>query len=138
MQKKILYVDDEPDQIFTLDQLLSEYDEFELVGANNAKECFKQLENDSLPDLIFLDIMMNDISGWELYDKIKNNPSWEKIPIVFLTARTDNLAEGAGTFLGDDYIEKPFEIEKIIQVINKLTGQNNVDKRQKGGVVHDN
>jgi CheY-like chemotaxis protein len=128
MQKKILYVDDEPDQIFTLDQLLSEYDEFELVGANNAKECFEQLGKDSLPDLIFLDIMMNDVSGWELFDKIKNNPLWEKIPIVFLTARTDNLAEDAGTFLGDDYIEKPFQIEKIIQVINTLTGQKGIEK----------
>lgn len=128
MPKKILYVDDEPDQIFTLDQLLSEYEEFELVGANNAKECYEQLEKNPLPDLIFLDIMMNDISGWELYDKIKNNPTWEKIPIVFLTARTDDLAEDAGTFLGDEYIRKPFEIEKIIQVINNLTSENNVDK----------
>jgi CheY-like chemotaxis protein len=128
MPKKILYVDDEPDQIFTLDQLLSEYEEFELVGANNAKECYEQLEKNPLPDLIFLDIMMNDISGWELYDKIKNNPTWEKIPIVFLTARTDDLAEDAGTFLGDEYIQKPFEIEKIIQVINNLTSGNNVDK----------
>jgi len=42
---------------------------------------------------------------------LKDNPSWEKIPIVFLTARTDKIAENAGQFLGDDYIRKPVKAE---------------------------
>jgi CheY-like chemotaxis protein len=125
MSKKILYVDDEPDQIFTLKQLFLEYDDYELVGANTATECFEVLEDGSLPDLIFLDIMMNDISGWELFDKIRDNPNWAHIPIVFLTARTDELAEDAGKFLGDNYIEKPFEIERIMDVVEKLIGKGN-------------
>lgn len=128
MQKRILYVDDEPDQIFTLEQLLNEYEGFDLIGANNAEECFKILENEPLPDLIFLDIMMDQTSGWELYDKIKDNSQWSDIPVVFLTARTDNLATDAGTFLGDDYIEKPFEIEKIIRVIERLTRRDEGNK----------
>ena len=63
------------------------------------------------------------MSGWETFDRIKENPSWMNIPIFFLTARTDRVAKNAGGFLGDDYIEKPFEItelkRKIDTVINR-------------------
>lgn len=129
MHKRILYIDDEPDQIFTLKHLFDDYKEIELIGANNAVECLEKLEYGPLPDLIFLDIMMKDIPGWELFDKIKNNPSWAEIPVVFLTARTDKLAKDAGNFLGDDFLEKPFEIDKIIAVIDKLTiKKNSIDK----------
>ncbi len=123
MHKRILYIDDEPDQIFTLKHLFDDYPDLELIGASNAKECFETLENKPLPDLIFLDIMMKDMPGWELFDKIKNNQSWAEIPIVFLTARTDKLAKDAGNFLGDDFIEKPFEIDRIIAVVDKFTNK---------------
>ena len=54
---------------------------------------------------------MPEMSGWELYDKLKQNNIWNSIPTVFLTARTDETAEKAGRFLGDGYIEKPFDSE---------------------------
>ena len=76
-----------------------------------------------IPDLILLDIMMPEMSGWETYDKLKYNPLWGKIPIVFLTARTDKIARDAGDFLGEDYIEKPFEINDVIYRINKILGR---------------
>lgn len=63
---------------------------------------------------------MNDMSGWEVYDQIKDNPAWDDIPIVFLTARTDRIAENAGDFLGDNFLEKPAVIENIIDSMNKV------------------
>jgi DNA-binding response OmpR family regulator len=56
---------------------------------------------------------------WEFFDKLKDNHSWEKIPIVFLTARTDRIAENAGQFLGDDYIKKPVKAEELRNIIEK-------------------
>ncbi|RLF38926.1 MAG: response regulator, partial [Thermoplasmata archaeon] len=89
--------------------------------AESGERCLKLLENE-IPDAILLDIMMPGMSGWELYDKIRDNPRFRKTPILFLTARTDRLAENAGRFLGDDFIEKPFDpvdlknrIEKAIR-----------------------
>ncbi|MFO8078641.1 MAG: response regulator, partial [Thermoplasmatota archaeon] len=64
--------------------------------------------------------MMPGMSGWEVFDTLKDNPSWKNIPIVFLTARTDDLAEDAGKFLGEDYIEKPFEIDELIKRVDKI------------------
>jgi len=60
------------------------------------------------------------MSGWETYKKIKENPSWKSIPIVFLTARIDRVAKDAGHFYGEDYIEKPFDIVELKLRIEKV------------------
>jgi len=123
--KKIMLVDDEEDQIFGIKTALKYTggDEYEVIPAHNGAECFELLKNNETPDLILLDIMMPEMNGWQVLDKLKENPSWKDIPVVFLTARTDELAERAGSFLGDDYIEKPVSAEelkkKIDAVLNK-------------------
>ena len=63
---------------------------------------------------------MPDMSGWQVYDKIKNNPKWNNIPIVFLTARTDDLARNAGNFLGNEYIEKPIDGKDFLDLLIKI------------------
>ena len=120
--KKILLVDDEQDQIFGIKTALENTynDEFEILAAENGQKCLNYLEEGQNPDLILLDIMMPEMSGWEVYDKIRDNPDWRNIPIVFLTARTDRIAENAGEFLGDDYIEKPIEIDQLRKRINSV------------------
>ena len=120
--KKILMVDDEPDQIFTLKKMLeSESDKYELVGVESGMKCLQLLENGKYPDIIFLDIMMPDMSGWELYEHIKENIEWKDIPIIFLTARSDKVATNAGKFLGDGFINKPYDIKEIIKIITEKT-----------------
>ena len=123
--KRIMIVDDESDQIFTVKQILADFDdEYEIISAESGMQCLDLLENNGVPDIILLDIMMSDMSGWEVYDKLKGNPAWEKIPIIFLTARTDRIAKSAGDFLGDDYIEKPFDREELKKRIDKLLDNN--------------
>ena len=68
--------------------------------------------------------MMPEMSGWELFDRIKDNPSWENIPVVFLTARTDRVAEDAGQFLGDGFIEKPVKTDDLINMVEKTLNKN--------------
>lgn len=120
--KKIMMVDDESDQIYTLKKILeSESDKYEVVGVESGMQCLQILENGELPDIIFLDIMMPNMTGWEIYDRIKDNTEWNKIPIVFLTARTDNIASKAGSFLGDGFIQKPYDIKEIIKIIEEKT-----------------
>lgn len=118
-----MLVDDEEDQIFGIQTALEETygDEYKIIPAGSGKECFELLnEEDGRPDLILLDIMMPEMSGWEVYDKLRDNPTWSDIPIVFLTARTDRIAENAGEFLGDDYVEKPVEIADLRNRIEKV------------------
>jgi len=121
--KKIIMVDDEPDQIFTMKTLLEDNsDEYELLGASNGQECLQLLKDGELPDLIFLDIMMPTISGWQIFEIIKKNPEWKKIPIIFLTARTDEVAVNAGRFLGDAFINKPYNADEVLRIIKEKTG----------------
>jgi CheY-like chemotaxis protein len=123
--KKIMLVDDEKDQVFGIKTALEETygDKYQVITAESGKKCFEILEAQEKPDLILLDIMMPEMSGWEVFDKLRDNPQWENIPIVFLTARTDRIAENAGEFLGDDYIEKPVDIteldNRIVKVLSK-------------------
>ena len=56
---------------------------------------------------------MPGMSGWETFRKIRDERTWSNIPVIFLTARTDNIAEKAGSFLGDDYIEKPYQVDDL-------------------------
>jgi len=121
MKKKILVVDDEPDVAFTVVHNLKKYsDQYDLTIVNSGQECLEKLENDELPDLILLDIMMPVMNGWEVFKKIRENASWGKLPIIFLTARVDRTAENAGKFLGEDYIEKPYDPVDLKSRIDKV------------------
>jgi two-component system response regulator VicR len=113
--KKIMFVDDEKDQIFSIKTgFEQEYpNEYEIIGVKSGKKCIEMLEKNVKPDLILLDIMMPEMDGWEVFDKIKANHSWRKIPIIFLTARSDGLAKSAGSMIADDYIEKPIDIQEL-------------------------
>ncbi len=120
MKKKIMVVDDNPDLRFSIKHGLENTDnEFNVTVVESAEACMNKLKNNEIPDLIILDIMMPEINGWEMFDKLKENNSWKNIPVIFLTARTDNVAKNAGKFLAEDYIEKPFELDDLIKRINK-------------------
>ena len=121
MTKKIMVVDDDPGIIFTVKRGMEGFDkDYEITTASGGKECLELLKNNLIPDLILLDILMPDISGWEVYKKLKNNDMWKNIPVVFLTARTDRISREAGGFLGDDYIEKPFKLPELKDRIDKI------------------
>ena len=117
---KVMVVDDSQEVLLSVANSLKELDNnYEVITVENGEKCLELLEKET-PDAIILDIMMPGMSGWELYDKIRDNPKCEKIPILFLTARTDKLAENAGRFLGDDFIEKPFAIVTLIESLAGL------------------
>jgi len=121
MTKKIMIVDDEPGVIYTVKHGLEGMDsDYEILPVENGKKCLEILEKGELPDLLLLDIMMPGMSGWEVQQQIREKIPEEKLPIVFLTARTDRIAKNAGSFLGKDYIEKPFKIPELKERIDKI------------------
>jgi DNA-binding response OmpR family regulator len=127
--KTILVVDDNPDVIASLKIGLEDTSrKYHIIGAENGKKCLEMLKDNIIPDIILLDIMMPQMSGWEVFNQIKINPSWNMIPVVFLTARTDRTAKNAGSFLGDDYIEKPFDIANLKKRIDIVLQNKNTKK----------
>jgi DNA-binding response OmpR family regulator len=130
--KTILVVDDNPDVIDSLKIGFEDSTrEYRILGAETGQKCLELLQNNIMPDIILLDIMMPQMTGWEVFDRIKKDPTYVNIPIIFLTARTDRTAKNAGSFLGDDYIEKPFDIidlKKRIEIIFR-NRQSNINQK---------
>jgi CheY-like chemotaxis protein len=118
--KKIMVVDDDSDVRDSVKYALEYYSDYEVICVESGNSCYELLKNNEIPDLIILDIMMPGMSGWMLTDRLKENPSWKKIPVVFLTARLDKFAEDIGKKLSDDYIKKPFDIKDLKKRIDKI------------------
>ena len=125
MKKKILLVDDNPDFLLSVQKALQFMDDdYEVTCASSGIRCLSLLNENEIPDIILLDIMMPKMSGWETFKNLQENPQWKNIPVIFLTARTDDIAKKTGSFLAADYIEKPFKIEELKNRIDKIL-QNN-------------
>ncbi|KYK27751.1 chemotaxis protein CheY [Thermoplasmatales archaeon SG8-52-1] len=129
MVNKIMIVDDDPSINYTIKRGIEGLNsDYEIITIESGKKCLELLENDQIPDLIVLDIMMPELSGWETFQKIREKLSSDELPIIFLTARKDQVAEKAGGFLGEDYIEKPVKIEDLLERIEKVLNKTSSKK----------
>ncbi len=118
--KKILVVDDLPENVFMLQDRL-EHEGFEVITAYDGKTAIEKT-NEENPDLILLDVMMPEITGIDVCKSIVSNETTSNIPIILVTAKTgaEDTKEGleAGAF---DYIKKPFNrIELLARVHSAL------------------
>lgn len=87
---------------------------FEAVGFENGEEMLMQIENYN-PELFILDIMLPGIDGIEIMKSIRENPKTESIPVIMLTAKSDEFDKILGLDSGaDDYITKPFSVLELI------------------------
>jgi two-component system sensor histidine kinase/response regulator len=110
---KILVVDDQPINIKLLQRKL-ERQGMEVLVAHNGRECLKIVE-ETIPDLILLDIMMPEMDGIETCQYLKSNPSTETIPIIFITAKASKEGKLEGLDAGAvDYITKPIDLDETL------------------------
>jgi CheY-like chemotaxis protein len=122
MVKTILVVDDYNDIVVSVKQVLEDpTGEYRVISADSGEKCLQILQqNASLPDLILLDIMMPGMSGWDVAARIKQNDRWCSVPIVFLTAKGDEMSIGFGHLASEDYIVKPFDIMKLKDCVKRI------------------
>lgn len=107
---KILIIDDMPSNIALLGLALQ--DEYDIQIATSGSKGLELITQDSPPDLILLDIMMPDMDGYQTCQRIKQTPSLQNIPIIFVTALNEVDAEVQGLSLGAaDFLVKPINIE---------------------------
>ncbi|MBS1551981.1 MAG: response regulator transcription factor [Bacteroidetes bacterium] len=119
MKKKILVVDDEKDIVDILKYNLERENEFEVITASDGKEALEAAQ--TLPDLILLDIMMPELNGFEVCKKLKTDKLTSGIPVIFLTAKENEIDEILGLEIGaDDYINKPVSPRKVLARIKSV------------------
>ena len=126
---KILVVDDELD-ICEILQYNLETEGFEVVTANSAEEALElPLHNFSL---ILLDVMMGEMSGFQMARRLKNNSSTAQVPIIFITALDgeDNLVKGLNIG-ADDYIAKPLSIKEVKARVRAVLRRSSLQQQAK-------
>lgn len=119
-KQRILIVDDTPDNIHVLLNCLA--GEFAITVATNGEQALQIAGSEPGLDMILLDIMMPGLDGYEVCQRLKNNPATHHIPVIFVTAMADAKDERRGLELGAvDYIYKPFNQTLVkARVLNHL------------------
>ena len=134
----ILVVDDNPANIHIIETILRKSD-YQVMTATSGAEALKAAEQ-TLPDLILLDIMMPEMDGFETCEKLKESISTREIPVIFLTADKDLKSMVRGLELGAvDYITKPFASVEIririkthleLNLSKKIINQKNIEQKE--------
>ncbi len=122
-EKHVLVVDDEPFIRRSLEFLLKKQG-FRVTSAANGEEALEQLRNGNLPELMFLDVMMPKMNGFEVVETVKNDPRLAGIYVILLTAKGQEADRKRGFELGaDDFMIKPFSPSKLVEKVNAYFSQ---------------
>ena len=121
MGKKVFIADDESGFVATLKSRL-EFEGFEITTAPDGKAALEQIPVEK-PDLVLLDIMMPAVNGYQVCRELKEDPDTSSIPILMLTAKSQESDKFWGMEAGaDDYMTKPFDMDELIKKIEALLG----------------
>ena len=121
MAKRVLIVDDEPNIVTALDYLLHQSG-YEVRVATNGEEALRQVEAFG-PNLVLLDVMMPQKSGYDVCQRIRERRDWSAIKIVILSAKGRDAEVSKGLALGADlYVTKPFSNAELVARIEELLG----------------
>ncbi len=122
MAKKILIADDEPNIVVSLEFLMKQQG-YEVKVAQNGEEALRAVAEFG-PDLILLDVMMPRMSGYDLCQRVRENPAWQGIKIVMLSAKGRDIEVKKGIAVGADaYVTKPFATKDLIAKVQELLGE---------------
>lgn len=117
MNKKILIVDDEPYIRLLLEQTLEDLEDegVELLTADNGEEALDAIKTEK-PDLVFLDVMMPKMNGFDVCNAVKNELSIKGVYIIMLTAKGQEFDKLKGKEVGADlYMTKPFDPDEVVK-----------------------
>lgn len=118
--RHIVYVEDDVEMI-DLVKLILERKGYQVSGASGGQEGWELIKA-QLPDLVLLDLMMPDVDGWEVYQKMRDDEATQDIPVIVITAKAQNIDRVLGLHIAkvEDYITKPFKPEDLVESVEKF------------------
>ena len=123
--KHILYVDDEIEMLDAVKKAL-EHHGFLVTTASDGPRALEILPS-NIPDIIIIDLRMEPMNGFELFEHIRKIPALKSIPIFILTALKDPLTQKYSETLGvDAFITKPFDVDELAELITKRLSSNDM------------
>lgn len=124
MSKKLLIVDDEPHIRLLLEQTLEELEDYdvEILTATNGLEALETIQREK-PNLVFLDVMMPKMNGYEVCQTVKGDARLSDVYIIMLTAKGQEFDRDRGKDVGADiYMTKPFDPDEILEKSCEILG----------------
>ena len=116
----LIYIVEADESIREIETIALKNSNYIVSAFENAKEFYKKLD-ELVPDLILLDVMLPDESGYDIVRKLRKRPATQDIPIIMVTAKTTEMDMIKGLDGGaDDYIKKPFSIMELITRVKAL------------------
>ena len=121
MAKRVLVVDDEPNIVMSL-RFLMEREGLEVEVASTGQAAVAALDR-AVADLVLLDVMMPELDGFEVCQRIRARPAWRATKIVMLTAKGRDVERDKGLALGADaYVTKPFSTRDLVAKVKQMLG----------------
>ena len=119
-KRRIVFIEDEEEMI-DLVQLILTRQGFEVTGATDGQSGLRAIAN-LKPDLVLLDLMMPEMSGWDVYQKMKADDQMKNIPVIVITAKAQNIDKVLGLHIAkvQDYITKPFGPSELLQSVERV------------------
>jgi DNA-binding response OmpR family regulator len=119
MPRYVLIIDDEPNIITSLEFLMKK-EGYEVCVAEDGEEALRTIEQHP-PDLVLLDVMMPNLDGFGLLEKIRSNSTLKDVRVILLTAKGRDVEREKGLALGaDEYITKPFSTRELTRTVQQL------------------
>lgn len=119
MPKKILIVDDEANIVISLEFLMQKAG-YEVEIARNGEDALN-IVNEFKPDLVLLDVMMPKVNGFDVCQKIRDNPDLQETKIIMLTAKGRDVEVAKGMALGaNSYVIKPFSTKQLVLEVQRV------------------
>ena len=116
----LIYIVEDDESIREIETIALKNSNYIVSAFENAKEFYKKLD-ELVPDLILLDVMLPDESGYDIVRKLRKRPATQDIPIIMVTAKTTEMDMIKGLDGGaDDYIKKPFSIMELSTRVKAL------------------
>jgi DNA-binding response OmpR family regulator len=118
--KRVVCIEDEPEMIDLVRLILSRKG-YTVVGAMGGREGLDAIQRER-PDLVLLGLMMPDMDGWEVYQKMKADEPTKSIPVIVVTAKAQSIDKVLGLHIAkvDDYITKPFGPQDLLESVDRV------------------
>ncbi|MBN1430374.1 MAG: response regulator [Anaerolineae bacterium] len=121
--RKVVCIEDDAAMI-DLVKLILKNRGYEVLGATRGPEGLELIASEK-PDLVLLDLMMPDMDGWDVYQRMKADDYMKTLPVIVVTAKAQQIDKVLGLNIAkvQDYITKPFSPADLVKSINRVLGE---------------
>lgn len=130
--RRVVCIEDEQEMIELVRLILSRQ-KIEVVGALGGAEGLQKI-SEVKPDLVLLDLMMPEMDGWEVYQKMKSTEEMRDIPVIVVTAKAQSIDRVLGLHIArvDDYITKPFGPQELLESVQRVMSKEKLEAKPDG------